>query len=234
MLSKDYILGLVEGEGCFNIGIGLYEPKSRSRPGTSFIKNPYIFQVRPSFHIAMDIKDKSVLEKVKLTIGKGNIYFSDRSNLANHCNVGHYYVNGIDNCTKVVGFFKDLQFQTTKGEDFMLWAQCVKMIQNKLHTTSKGIIEIARLRDCMNNTIQASKRSPEELGELFEKKLKERRNKWLNFIHNNYSRIDAKTKKNWKEMLQDKDLDEYSRETLKMAITGPKQAILTNSTINNL
>lgn len=227
MLSKDYILGFVEGEGCFNVGIGLYEPKSRKSVGKSFIKNPYIFSVKPSFHIAMAKKDEDVLKKIKSTLNHGEIYYQKRSNLNEKwIDIAHYYVMGIEGSLKVVDFFKDLQFQTTKGEDFMLWAQCVKMLQNELHRTKNGIIEIARLRDCMNNTIHATKRTPEELGGLFEKKLIERRQKWLEFIHNNYSSIDPKTKRNWKEMLKDENLDEYSKEILKMAINGPKQAIL--------
>jgi hypothetical protein len=232
MLSKDYILGLVEGEGCFNIGIGLYKVKSRQNVGKTFIKQPYIFSVKPSFHIAMANKDRAVLEAVKATIGLGKIYIQTRSKKSSKkSDIGHYYVNGIENCLKLADFFKDLEFQTTKGEDFMLWNNCLKMLQKGLHKTKEGIIEIARLRDCMNNTTQATKHSPEELGKIFEEKLKERRNKWLKLIHNKYSAIDPKTKRNWKKLLQE-NLDSYSKEILQQTISGPKQVILATSSTN--
>ena len=229
MLSKDYILGLVEGEGCFNIGIGLYEPKSRESVGSTFVKHPYIFSVKPSFHIAMALKDRAVLDKVQATIGHGNVYIQARSKQsANRSDIGHYYVMGIEGSLKVMGFFKDVHFETTKGEDFMLWCECIKLLQNGLHKTKEGIIEIARLRDCMNNTLQSTKRSPEELGKVFEEKLIRRRQKWLQLIHNNYSSISSSTKRNWEKLLQD-NLDPYSNEVLRQAIIGPKQAILATS-----
>ncbi len=226
MLSRDYILGLVEGEGCFNIRIGLYEPKCRASVGKTFIKHPYIFSAKPSFHIAMALKDRNVLDKVQATIGHGKIYVAERSKQGKGwSDIAHYYVMGIEGSLKVMNFFKDLQFETTKGEDFRLWCACIELLQKGLHGTKEGIIEIARLRDCMNNTKQVTKRSPEELGEVFEEKLKERRQKWLNLIHNNYSTVDPKTKRNWKKILTE-DLDPYSAEILKKAINGPKQAIL--------
>ncbi|MBT4596538.1 MAG: hypothetical protein HOC95_01045 [Candidatus Diapherotrites archaeon] len=220
-------MGLVEGEGCFNIGIGLHEPKCRRDVGKSFIKRPYIFSVKPSFHIALAVKDRAVLDKVQPTIGHGKVYINKRAHQGKGwSDVAHYYVMGIEGSLKVVDFFKDIQFETTKGEDFMLWCNCISLIQKAVHGTKEGIIEIARLRDCMNNTKQATKRSPEELGELFEEKLIERRQKWLTFIHNNYSKIYPKTINSWKLLLQDDTIDDYSKEVLKLAITGPKQAIL--------
>jgi len=228
MLSKDYILGLVEGEGCFNIGIGLYEPKCRrNKEIKSFIKHPYIFSAKPSFHIAMVNKDRAVLEKVQLAIGHGKIYVNKRANKGKGwSDVAHYYVMGIEGSLKVRKFFENVQFETTKGEDFRLWCRGIDLLQRGVHHTKEGVIEIARLRSCMNNTYNGTRKSPEELGEIFQEKLKERRQKWLTFIHNNYSGIGPKTKRNWKKLLQDKEIDEYSKECLKIAINGPKQAIL--------
>jgi hypothetical protein len=230
MLSKDYILGLTEGEGCFNIGIGLYEPKCRASVGKFFIKHPYIFSAKPSFHIVLAIKDRAVLDKMVLTIGHGKVYINKRAHQGKGwSDIAHYYVMGIEGSLKVIEFFKDMQFETTKGEDFRLWCACIELLQNGAHHTKDGVIEIARLRDCMNNTKQSSKRSPEELGELFEEKLKARRQNWLSLIHNNYSCISPNTINSWKKLLQD-NLDPYSKEILKQAIAGPKQAILTSST----
>ena len=101
----------------------------------------------------------------------------------------------------------------------MLWCACIEMIQKGVHKTKDGIIEIAKLRDCMNNTKQATKRSPEELGELFDLKLKERRQKFEEHIHNNFDKIDPKTKRVWKQMLEGGGLDKYSVEILKNALS---------------
>lgn len=57
-----YICGLIDGEGCFTIGIH---------------KNPFTktgFQVEATFYVHLTEKDKSVIEFLKNAFNSGNIY----------------------------------------------------------------------------------------------------------------------------------------------------------------
>ena len=51
---------------------------------------------------------------------------------------------------KIVDFFKDKQFQTSKGKSFELWVKCLELIRQRKHLPKEGLLEICRIRDKMN------------------------------------------------------------------------------------
>ena len=58
----DWIIGFIEGEGCFNITIQeIKNKKSRS------------LQIHPNFQISIGEQDKHILELIKSEFGFGNI-----------------------------------------------------------------------------------------------------------------------------------------------------------------
>ena len=66
IVSNDYVVGLTDGEGCFYVNIW----KSDSyRAG---------YAIQLHFHIKMQEKDKSLLDKVKNTLKCGGVYFQNR------------------------------------------------------------------------------------------------------------------------------------------------------------
>ena len=151
MLSKDYILGFVEGEGCFNIGVMLYtDAKPRKGTKRNKISKPaFPFRLKPSFRVVCVNRDRKVLEGIKETLGVGGIYLNNRKNPL-HQTVAHYYVQSFADLLKVRDFFKDCEFQTVKGESFKNWCKCLEIMQTNRQFTKEGFLEICKLREQMN------------------------------------------------------------------------------------
>ncbi len=170
MLSKDYILGFVEGEGCFSIAIGKNIDR-RSRPSgkKNNIKNPYLFTVRPSFRITNSVSNIKVLEEIKDTLGFGQIYTQERNNNRSQT-VAYFYTKSIAECLMAKEFFSGLTFRTTKGKDFALWCQGLEIIQSKKHLQKEGLLELCALRDQMNFRPTKNKWSAEEIKKILEEK----------------------------------------------------------------
>jgi hypothetical protein len=171
MLSKDYILGFVEGEGCFSIGIGRYidrRPKVRAKP--SNIKNPYLFLIKPMFVITNVEANKALLERIKDTIGVGRVYVTNRGQNASQQNVAQYRVQAFGDCRKVVDYFADTHFETEKGKDYLNWSKCLDIIEKGDHLTKEGILEICSLRDQMNFRKTKNKWTTEEVRKILEEK----------------------------------------------------------------
>ena len=170
MISKDYILGLVEGEGCFSILFQKYiDRKPRKLNRRSKIKNPYLIRVSPTFRITLNTDDSAVFDEIKQTLGVGAINIQRRSQTNdNERDVAYFYVDGVDGCSKVENFFKDLNFRTTKGESFKKWGECLELMRQKKHLTKEGILEICDLRDGMNFRKVKCKWTREEIEKVFE------------------------------------------------------------------
>ena len=93
-VSKEYVVGLTDGEGCFYVNVG---QSSRYRSG---------FRVQLHFHLKMQEKDKDLLEKVKNTIGCGAVYFQ-KEQRANHCQCYRYTVSSqSDIFNTIIPFFE--------------------------------------------------------------------------------------------------------------------------------
>jgi len=170
MLSKDYILGFVEGEGCFSIAIGRNIDrrfKLKSKPNK--IKNPYLFSIRPIFRITNCEANRQVLEEIKETLNFGNIYAQTRGDASTQ-NVTYFYTRNFAECLKARDYFKDLVFRTTKGKDFDLWSKGLELMEQKKHLTKEGILEICQLRDQMNFRKTKNKWTTEEVRKILEEK----------------------------------------------------------------
>ena len=173
MLSKDYILGFVEGEGCFSIAISRnIDRKPRKNVGKqNKIKNPFLIRVSPSFRVTNIEANRRVLEEIKDALGVGSIYCQDRGKLSlTQQKVAYFYTRSFDDCLKVRDYFKELSFVTKKGQDFILWSKCLELIVQGKHRTNEGILEICALRDQMNYRPTKNKWTIEEVRKVLEEK----------------------------------------------------------------
>ena len=80
IVSKEYVVGLTDGEGCFYVNIW---SSSSYRAGCG---------IQLHFHIKMQEKDRPLLEKVKNTLGCGEVYFQKERRL-NHAQCYRYTVS---------------------------------------------------------------------------------------------------------------------------------------------
>ncbi len=139
MVSKEYIVGLSDGEGCFYVNVG---ESSLYQTG---------FRVQLCFYIKMQEKDKSLLEKIKNTLGCGAVYFQ-KEQRANHVQCYRYTVNSQEDVLNVIiPFFSRYPLQSvSKKLNFSIFCQIADLVKIKAHLTKKGVDKIKFLKARMN------------------------------------------------------------------------------------
>jgi hypothetical protein len=139
MVSKEYVVGLTDGEGCFYVNIWK-SPSYRMGAG-----------VQMHFHLKMQEKDKALLEKVRNTLQCGEVYFQ-KEQRANHCQCYRYTVSSQkDILEKVIPFFKKNPLQSaSKQKNFRIFCQIARLVKARKHLTENGIKKIRQLKATMN------------------------------------------------------------------------------------
>jgi hypothetical protein len=173
MLSDDYILGFVEGEGCFSITIGRYiDRKPRKTKFRCKKKYPYLFRVNPTFRITQAKDDGfELLKDIRESLGFGRFQIQNRSDKKeNDREVVNYYAQGLNECLKVKEYFTQLEFKTSKGKSFEKWCQCLALIQEGKHLIREGLLEICDIRDGMNYRKTKCKWTKEEIIKVLDAK----------------------------------------------------------------
>lgn len=117
-LSKEFIAGLVEGEGCFDLQFR--RDVKRDRPGS-----PMYYGWKAQFVINLRKDDTPLLEKVKEVFGCGTIHFQ----ISPEKEMARYSIQDIENLYKVVlPFFRENRLHGKKQKDFDLWAEAVEIL----------------------------------------------------------------------------------------------------------
>lgn len=138
-VSKDYVVGLTDGEGCFYVNIW----KSNSyRAG---------YGIQMHFHLKMQEKDRTLLEKIKNTLQCGAVYFQ-KEQRANHCQCYRFTVNSQkDIFEKIIPFFKNNPLQSvSKAQNFKIFCKIADLVKSGKHLTESGVEEIRTLKLQMN------------------------------------------------------------------------------------
>ena len=142
MVSNEYVVGLTDGEGCFYVNVG---KSSRYRAG---------YRVQLHFHLKMQERDQSLLEKVKNTIGCGAVYFQ-KEQRANHCQCYRYTVSAERDIQEIViPFFTKYPLQSaSKSASFKIFCQIASLVKEGKHLTLEGLEKILALKSRMNQKI---------------------------------------------------------------------------------
>ncbi len=140
-LEKQWIVGFVDGEGCFYVGIN--HPRNYR-------------QVLPEFRIVQHQKDEALLNKIKQFFRCGSV-------TKNHGDRKEWRVRGIKNLNNIVKFFQTHQLKSRKKKDFEIFAEIIKMINEKKHLSDEGWKKIAELAGQMNRQKQRNLESSETI-----------------------------------------------------------------------
>ncbi len=137
--SKEYVVGLTDGEGCFYVNIW---KSSAYRAGVG---------VQMHFHLKMQEKDKPLLEKVRNTLECGAVYFQ-KEQRTNHCQCYRYTVSSQrDIFEKIIPFFQQYPLQSvSKHKSFKIFCQIATLLQAKAHLSEEGVKRIRALKVHMN------------------------------------------------------------------------------------
>ncbi len=137
-LDPNWIVGFVDGEGCFSISI------------FKNVTTKYGFQVFPEFVVTQGAKSLSALEEIQMYFGCGKIYENRRKD--NHReNLYRYCVRSANDLrAQIVPFFEKYPLHTAKAQDFLIFCEVLVLIENGLHLSLEGIERIRTLAATTN------------------------------------------------------------------------------------
>ena len=136
------ITGLTDAEGSFIVNI-VKDKKEYKTSQTGF-------KVLSYFELALNAKDKFLLEYLKLTLGVGNITYNKSDNTFK------FKVGNINELYKVIiPFFTKYRLVTQKRADFELFTKIVEIIIFKHHLTVEGLQRIINLKVHLNRGLSA-------------------------------------------------------------------------------
>jgi hypothetical protein len=132
MLSADYVVGLVDGEGSFPVHLNASDRRRA--------------KVEPRFCLKLKAMDKPVLDALQEFFGCGKVYIQ-RDRRPNHSLCYRFEVsNRQDLIEKVIPFFEQYPLQApSKQRDFALFCQVLAHIQQETHRTDDGLESIRQL-----------------------------------------------------------------------------------------
>ena len=148
-LRLGWIVGFIDGEGCFSIGF----VKQPDRQESTRVRRGYAtgYQVAHEFAVVQGARSFKSLEELKSFFGIGSIYINRRHD--NHKeDLFSYKVGNREDLLKVIiPFFERYELQTAKQNDFKLFARCVRLMASGKHLTTTGVVQIASLTKRMNH-----------------------------------------------------------------------------------
>jgi hypothetical protein len=131
-LEAQWVVGFVDGEGCFFVGIN---PHPEMTSG---------FQVLPEFTVVQHQRDIQLLHALKQFFGCGVVR-------TNHAERMAYRVRSLDHLNeKIVPFFEKHSLKSKKRVDFAKFRRVLLLMTRNEHLTNEGIEEIRAIAKTMN------------------------------------------------------------------------------------
>ena len=132
-LDTQWIVGFVDGEGCFHVGISAHRDM---RAGV---------QVLPEFTVVQHKRDVKVLHAFKAYFGCGVVRVNHGDRMA-------YRVRGIEHLLEtIVPFFMEHPLKTSKHVDFLKFRDVLLEMQRGQHLTVEGLQRIRAIVGQMNH-----------------------------------------------------------------------------------
>jgi hypothetical protein len=131
-LDAQWIVGFVDGEGCFHVGVNAHPEMSAGA------------QVLPEFTVVQHERDVQVLHALKAHFGCGVVR-------KNHGDRMAYRVRGHEHLSKnIVPFFEKHLLKTRKRVDFIKFREIVILMSRGEHLSSEGVEKIRAIAEQMN------------------------------------------------------------------------------------
>ena len=133
-LNAQWIVGFVDGEGCFHVGINQNESMSLG------------VQVLPEFTVVQHEVDEQVLYNLKNYFGCGVVRKNHGTRLC-------YRVRGQANLRdRIIPFFEKHKLKTRKRVDFEKFRRAILLIEKGEHLQADGLEQIRQIKKSMNST----------------------------------------------------------------------------------
>src|SRR3989344_1488988 len=138
-LNPFYITGFTEGEGSFYVGILPRKMKEG-------------FEVRPSFSLSQNEKDKELIEALINFFGCGFVRYSKSDNTFK------YEVRSLEDLqSKIIPHFEKYQLEGRKKTDFNTFKQVINLMNKNKHLKKDGLLEITSLALSMTKNLRRIK-----------------------------------------------------------------------------
>ena len=126
------MVGFVDGEGCFFVGINRHSEMTSG------------FQVLPEFTVVQHQRDIQLLHALKKFFGCGVVR-------RNHAERMAYRVRGLDHLRDVIiPFFDKHPLKSKKRIDFIKFRRVLQLMEKGTHLTTDGIEKIRAITTTMN------------------------------------------------------------------------------------
>ena len=132
MLTADYVLGLVDGEGCFAVHFN----RSQRRRA----------KVEPRFCLKLRADDRTLLDELQAFFRCGQVYVQ-RDRRPNHSLCYRFEVsNRQELFEKVLPFFEQHRLRSpSKQRDFALFRRVLSLLSEDAHRTDDGLESMRQL-----------------------------------------------------------------------------------------
>ena len=131
-LEAQWVVGFVDGEGCFFVGIN---PHPEMTAG---------FQVLPEFTVVQHQRDVQLLHALKQFFGCGVVR-------TNHAERMAYRVRAVDHLNEIIiPFFEKHPLKSKKRVDFVKFRKVLQLMTKGEHLTRDGVEAIRDIASAMN------------------------------------------------------------------------------------
>jgi len=136
-LSPDWIVGFVDGEGCFHIAIN-------KNDGVRFG-----YQILPEFTVVQHERDLQLLHRIRSTMRCGVVR-------QNHGDRSCWRVRDLKSLAQIIiPFFEKHRLKSRKAVEFCKFAKVVKKMVLQEHLTEEGFDQICQIAQVMNRCERA-------------------------------------------------------------------------------
>ena len=145
LIKIGWITGYVDGEGCFSINF-IRQPHRHNRRGYKTG-----FQVAHEFAVTQGASSVESLHLLVKFFDVGNVYINKRyDNHKEH--MYRYCVRAREELVKtIIPFFEQYPLRTSKQDNFLKFAECMRLMETGAHPTRSGLIEIVEIAETMNH-----------------------------------------------------------------------------------
>ena len=134
-VTGDYISGLTDGEGCFYVNVHTFHDHTHYSP-----------QTRVHFYIKLRQDDLVVLEKVRNTLGIGQIHYQPETR-DNHSPCYRYEICHRDELKKLFAFFENHPLHSPKKiRDLERIKTILEIIDAGQHLSGSGLDHIKQIK----------------------------------------------------------------------------------------
>lgn len=101
------------------------------------------WRVKAIFSIGVHIKDISILEDIKFTLGVGNIHKHGKNSV-------QYRVESIKELQTIINHFDKYNLITAKLSDYLLFKKALNLIKLKEHLSEEGLLKLVAIKASIN------------------------------------------------------------------------------------